>query len=170
VVPSVGNQLTTRTVWEYKHSRSWAGAAFYNLERTSAAPMKQLHGASKVPRNTHAILLVEDEVNFLELLGRFLSRRGYTVFRAPDADIAMDIYQKEKIDAVLLDIKLPRTSGCDLFAKMKTVNPAVKVVISSGYLDSDLEAQLLSAGARCAIHKPYSLKELEKVLQETIDS
>jgi two-component system nitrogen regulation response regulator NtrX len=124
--------------------------------------MKQLDNTSMVPGNPRTILLVEDEVKILELLGRFLSRRGYTVFRAPDADTAMDIYQKEKIDAVLLDIKLPKTSGCDLFAKMKTANPAVKVVISSGFLDVDLEAQLLSAGVRCAIHKTILVRRTRK--------
>jgi CheY-like chemotaxis protein len=143
---------------------------FNNPEHTSEELMKQLDGTSMAPGNPHTILLVEDEPKILELFDRYLSRHGYTVFRAADADSAMEIYQKEKIDAVLLDIKLPSTSGCDLFVKMKTVNPAVKVIISSGCVDVDLEAQLLSAGARCAIHKPYSLKELEKVLQETIES
>jgi DNA-binding NtrC family response regulator len=132
--------------------------------------MKQFHGTSAVPGNTHTLLVVDDEPRILELLERFLSKHGYTVFRASDADIAMDIYQKEKIDAVLLDIKLRTTSGCDLFKKMKIVNPAVKVVISSGYLDSALEAQLLHAGVQRAIHKPYALEELGKILQETIES
>ena len=132
--------------------------------------MKQFHGSSTVPRNPRTILLVEDDVKILELLGRFLSRHGYVVFQAPDAEIAMDIYKKEKIDAVVLDIKLPRTNGYDLFTKMKLMNPAVKVVISSGCVDSDLEAQLLNAGIRRALHKPYSLEELEKALQETIES
>jgi DNA-binding response OmpR family regulator len=132
--------------------------------------MKQFHGTSTVPDNPHTILLIEDEVKLLELLGRFLSRRGYTVFQAPDADIAMDVYKREKIDAVLLDIKLPRTSGYDLFTEMKIMNPAVKVVITSGYVDADLDAQLLNAGIRRALHKPYSLEELEKALQETIES
>jgi DNA-binding NarL/FixJ family response regulator len=71
----------------------------------------------------------------------------------------MEIYKREKIDAVLLEIKLPRTSGCDLFAKMKSMNPAVKVVISSGYVDADLEAQLLDAGVRSAIHTLLSNSE-----------
>ena len=132
--------------------------------------MNQFHSTSTVPRNPHSILVVDDERRILEVLERFLSRQGYSVFRAADADVAMEIYQKEKIDAVLLDIKLPRTSGYDLFTKMKIMNPAVKVVISSGCVDSDLEAQLLNAGIRRAIHKPYSLAELEKALQETINS
>jgi DNA-binding NtrC family response regulator len=132
--------------------------------------MKQIDGTWTARPNRHAILLVDDELKMLELLDRFLSRSGYTVFRAPEAETAMDIYQKEKIDAVLLDLKLPKVSGSDLFAKMKTVNPAVKVVVSSGYLDADLETQLLSAGVRSAIYKPYSLEELGKVLKEIIDS
>jgi CheY-like chemotaxis protein len=163
--------LTTGSLRRYKHSRSWGRSSVLttvNAHRETS--MKQFHGTTTVPDNPHIILLIEDELKLLEVLGRFLSRHGYTVFQAPDADIAMDVYEREKIDVVLLDIKLPRTSGYDLFTKMRIMNPAVKVVISSGCVDADLEAQLLNAGIRRALHKPYSLEELIKVLQETIDS
>jgi two-component system cell cycle sensor histidine kinase/response regulator CckA len=118
------------------------------------------------------ILVIDDEVKILQVLGRFLSKYGYDVLVASDADAAMDIYlrQKEKIDTVLLDINLSKGTGCDLFAKMKTANAGVKVVVTSGYLDPQVETRLLDAGVKRAIHKPYGLDEMARVLGEMINS
>jgi DNA-binding response OmpR family regulator len=118
------------------------------------------------------ILVIDDEVRILNVLDRFLSKYGYDVLVASDADAAMDIYlrQKEQIDTVLLDINLSKSNGYDLFAKMKAANAGVKVVVTSGYLDSQVETRLLDAGVKRAIYKPYRLDEMAKVLGETINS
>ena len=118
------------------------------------------------------ILVVDDEVRILNVLDRFLSKHGYDVLLASDADAAMDIYlrQKERIDTVLLDINLSKSNGYDLFAKMKAANADVKVVVTSGYLDSQVETRLFDAGVKRAIYKPYRLDEMAKILGEMIAS
>jgi DNA-binding response OmpR family regulator len=117
------------------------------------------------------ILAVDDDLTILNVLERFLSKCGYAVLIASDADVALATYlrHKEEIDGVLLDLNLANDKGYDLFAKMKTANAAVKVVITSGYLDPQLEKQLLSAGVECTVHKPYELAELRRILQSVID-
>jgi two-component system cell cycle sensor histidine kinase/response regulator CckA len=84
----------------------------------------------------------------------------------------MNVYlrQKQEIDAVLLDIELPKIDGWNLLSKMKAANPDVKVVVTSGFLDSQLELRLLNAGAKRAIEKPYQIEEMANTLQEVIDS
>ena len=121
--------------------------------------------------NKRTILLIDDEIRILHVLERFLSKSGYDVLLASDADAAMDIYlrQKEQIDTVLLDVNLSKSNGCDLFAKMKAAKAGVKVVVTSGYLDPQLETRLFDAGVKRAIHKPFRLDEMAKVLRETID-
>jgi len=86
--------------------------------------------------------------------------------------VAMNVYlrQKEKIDVVLLDIELSKIDGWNLLSKMKAANPDVKVVFTSGFLDSQLELRLLNAGAKRAIQKPYQIEEIANALQEVIDS
>ena len=118
------------------------------------------------------ILVVDDEAGILSVLERFLSKNGYAVLLASDANAAIDIYlrQKEKIDIVLLDINLSNNSGYDLFAKMKAANAGVKVVAASGYLNPEVTDQLLAAGVKCTLQKPYALTELIKILQEVIKS
>jgi DNA-binding response OmpR family regulator len=117
------------------------------------------------------ILAVDDDITILNVLERFLTNCGYAVLTASDADEALESYlgHKEEIDAVLLDLNLAKNRGYDLFAKMKTANAAVKVVVTSGYLDPQLEKRLLKAGVECTVHKPYELAELRKILRNVIE-
>jgi two-component system cell cycle sensor histidine kinase/response regulator CckA len=123
-------------------------------------------------KTSRIILVVEDEIRMLSILERCLSKYGYTVLLASDGEAAVNVYlrQKEKIDVVLLDIELPKIDGWNLLSKMKAANPDVKVVVTSGFLDSRLELQLLNAGAKRAIQKPYQIEEMANALQEVIDS
>jgi DNA-binding response OmpR family regulator len=123
-------------------------------------------------KNKRTILVIDDEIRILHVLERFLSKSGYDVLLASDADAAMEIYlrQKEQIDTVLLDIHLSKSNGYDLFAKMKAANAGVKVVVTSGYLDSQVETRLLDAGVKRAVYKPYRLDEMAKILGEMIAS
>jgi two-component system, cell cycle sensor histidine kinase and response regulator CckA len=117
------------------------------------------------------ILTVDDDITILNVLQRFLASCGYAVLIASDADEALESYlgHKEEIDAVLLDLNLAKDRGYDLFAKMKEANPAVKVIVTSGYLDPPLERRLLKAGVERTVHKPYELAELRKILRNVIE-
>ena len=79
---------------------------------------------------------------FVSWKGSF-RRHGYSILAASDGEQAIEIYRcyKPRIDAVLLDIRLPKTPGEEVFRRMKEENAAVKVVIASGYLAADLKSR-----------------------------
>ena len=66
----------------------------------------------------------------------------------PRTENRREIYRREarEIDAVLLDVRLPKKTGDQVFREMRTVNPAVKVVLASGYLDPKIKTDMTSAG------------------------
>ena len=131
----------------------------------------QKNGSSKTPGQVpETILIVDDERLMLRLLTKFFSRHGYSVLVASDGAEAIEIYRcyKPRIDAVLLDIRLPKTPGEEVFRRMKEENGAVKVVIASGYLAPDLKSELTFAGVKRFVNKPYVLNELLEVFQEVI--
>ena len=74
------------------------------------------------------LLIVEDEPLMVRLLERFFSRHGYKVLVAADGEQAIEVYCRYKlhIDAVLLDARLPKTTGEEVFRRMKDENPAVR--------------------------------------------
>src|SRR4030095_14757178 len=119
------------------------------------------------------LLLVEDEEMMVLLLKKTLSKHGYKVLVALDGEEALNLFHhhKHEIDVVLLDIGLPKTAGWDVILKMKEVDPDVKVVVSSGYIDPESKTKMHRVGVKDFIDKPYPpaavVETLEAVLERT---
>ena len=113
------------------------------------------------------LLVVEDETHLLELVRLTAEKRGFRVFAAKDGVEAIEVYQEhwKEIDTVLLDWGLPRLGGSAVFRKLKEMNPRVKVIGVSGYLDSNLRDNMLREGVQDFLQKPCTANEiLAKVL------
>jgi PAS domain S-box-containing protein len=116
------------------------------------------------------LLIVEDETHLLELVTLTAEKRGFRVFAAKDGEEAIEVYQKHwnEIDTVLLDWGLPRLGGTSVFRKLKELNPRVKVIGVSGYLDFDLRDRMLREGVQDFLQKPCTANEiLAKVLSSS---
>ena len=112
------------------------------------------------------VLVVEDEEAMVRLLTDVLSKAGYQTLTAMDGQEAIDLYHhhKEEIDIVVLDLGLPKVTGFDVMRKLKEQNPGVSIIITTGYLQPELKPELLQAGVKDCIYKPYSVDDLvEKV-------
>jgi CheY-like chemotaxis protein len=125
-----------------------------------------------VPGGSECILLVEDESTLLDVLSGLLKSKGYRVLVARDGYEAVSTYKdhKNEIAVVVSDLGLPKMTGQDAFMRMKSINPRVKVIFGTGYLDPELKTELLNLGARGFLSKPYSQAELLRRIRELIDS
>ena len=125
------------------------------------------------PGGTETVLLVEDEKSLLELLNMVLKSKGYNVVTAEDGVEAIEKYmqQKEKISLVLTDMGLPKLDGASVLLTLKEINPGLRVILASGYLEPQLRLDLLNAGAKGFVQKPYEataiLHEIRQVLDRT---
>jgi PAS domain S-box-containing protein len=120
-------------------------------KKLSAAPMKSAN------RNK-TILVAEDEEKMIYLLRKALLRNGCDVLIAEDGEQAIDLYhhRQQDIDAVLLDIGLPKIAGWEVILRMKKENPNVKVIVTSGYIEPDLKSKMQHAGVGGFVEKPYN--------------
>ncbi len=118
------------------------------------------------------ILLVEDEDLLRNLVESLLIAKGYKVLIAKDGPEAVKIYKEQykEIALVLTDMGLPKLSGIDEFKLLKKINPTVKVVLASGFLDPDIKSDLFLAGAKGFIQKPYNIDEVFQKIREAIDT
>lgn len=112
------------------------------------------------------ILLVEDELRMAENLKQVFTIKGYEVILALTGKDAIELYQKEKPDVVLLDLGLPDMNGRDVLKDIKTKRPELKVVIVSGYGEKDVEEELLKLGADYFLSKPVMPSKLYGILNE----
>jgi len=111
------------------------------------------------------ILLVEDNVSLSTWLAQALSRSGYAVDAARDAEAAIVMLQGQHFDAVVLDMGLPRMSGRELLVRLRHGGNDVPVLILTA--DAGLQARIagLNAGADDFLPKPFDLGELEARLR-----
>jgi len=117
------------------------------------------------------ILLVEDWEMVRELGVTILEKFGYTVLSAGDGQEALEVYEKEQgnISLVILDILMPRMDGKECLEGLLRINPAVKVIISSGVGHYDLINDIVKIGAKGAVNKPYSMRQLLGMVREVLD-
>jgi PAS domain S-box-containing protein len=118
------------------------------------------------------VLVVEDEEALVRLLKMLLPQAGYRVLAAMDGEEAIALYHDHtaEIDIVLLDLGLPKITGLDVIPKLKERNPHVKILITTGYLQPELKAELFRAGVKDCIHKPYLINHVVERLGSLLEN
>jgi signal transduction histidine kinase/ActR/RegA family two-component response regulator len=118
------------------------------------------------------ILLAEDEEVIREMAQLGLESKGYTVLTAPDGASALATFRErqEEIDLVIADMMMPCVSGPELFARMKEIDPGVRVIVSSGYSHDQEGRRMLRHGCLGYLQKPYNLDSLNQLVRNVLDS
>ncbi|MEA3438237.1 MAG: ATP-binding protein, partial [Thermodesulfobacteriota bacterium] len=122
-------------------------------------------------RGSETILLVDDEKRIRNLGVALLSQCGYTVLTAANGIEALTVYQakQKKIDLVILDLVMPEMDGHKCFQKLKSMNPEINVIMSSGYSVTGSSEDFESKGAKAFIDKPYEFHEMLETIRNTLD-
>jgi CheY-like chemotaxis protein len=136
------------------------------------ASEKQKEPQEDLPRGTETILVVEDEDILRDLLVKLLKMQGYTVIPACDGEEAFLRFSEhaDEIDLVLSDMGLPKRSGWDAFRMMQKINPKIRLLLASGYIEPAQKMEILKSDAVRFIHKPYKMEEVVGAVRETLDS
>ncbi len=106
------------------------------------------------------ILVLDDEKEIRDLVGRILKRKGYNYYSVANAEEAKNYLQSEKVDLVLCDIDMPGQSGLDFCRDLKTLRPDVAVVMVTGFDDPDIANRAIKAGAYGYVVKPIEPNDL----------
>ena len=118
------------------------------------------------------ILLVDDEQTILKPVSKFLKAAGYTVLTCKNGKEAISLYREyqKEIKIVILDLLMPVLSGRAAYEELKKINPNIKIILSSGYAYDKRIKELQEMGVSYFLKKPYTKKELFKVLEEVVRS
>lgn len=116
------------------------------------------------------ILFVDDEEYIRDLANRFLTRSGYRVITEEDCQKAVALYEKEQenISLVILDLMMPKIGGRSCLDALLKIQPNVRVLIASGYSDSDKRDELIQAGAKGFVGKPFEMAHLLKAVRDAL--
>lgn len=87
-----------------------------------------------MPKNTHLVLCVDDEVVGLRVRKILLERAGYSVLTACDGDSGLQLFASQPIEAVVLDYAMPGMHGGEVARKMRQTKPGVPILLLSAYV------------------------------------
>lgn len=118
------------------------------------------------------VMIVDDEEFVTILAQRVLTDEGYRVVAARDGFQAIETYRKlkDQIALIILDFTMPIMDGADVFAELLLINPAVPVVLSSGFAEQERLRSMLARGLRGFMPKPYTQQKLLMQIRSTLDA
>ena len=122
-----------------------------------------------IPGGGETILLIDDEEYILKIGKNILENFGYTTITAESGERAIEIFGREYIDLVILDVGMPGMGGHKCLRQLLNIDPKAKVIISSGYAANGKVRETLESGAIGFIGKPYRLKDMLNKIKDALD-
>jgi len=141
----------------------------YGLEREAAGKRHEVYG-----RPGGKILFMDDDESVRNMGVKLIARLGYEPVIAVDGGEAVKLYKEalssgEVFDAVILDLTVRSgMGGKETFVELRSLDPHVRAVISSGYIDDPIMSNYIEYGFKDAIAKPYESGRMKEVLQKII--
>jgi CheY-like chemotaxis protein len=111
------------------------------------------------------ILLVDDHVDSSRVISRMLQREGHSVEAALNCREALDAFEAEWFDLIILDIWLPDGDGCDLLVELRQIHPVKSIAITGNTIHGNIE-RVMRSGFDWFLPKPISADELSAAVSE----
>jgi len=135
-------------------------------EGAAAAASQALAPEGQPPSSSGTILVVDDEPMVRTTLQAMVEHCGFRVLLAADGEEAVAIFRAHaaEIVGVLLDLSMPRMDGAATLAALRQIQPEVKVILCSGYDESEATQRFTGQGLAGFLQKPYTLGKLKALL------
>lgn len=117
-----------------------------------------------MPEDKINILIVDDEVEFLNSTGQRLEVRGFEVFTAENGEKAIECAKNNPIDIALVDLKMPGISGEETLKRLKKAYDWMEIIILTGHGSVDSALDCIRSGAYEYLQKPCEMDKLLEVL------
>jgi two-component system response regulator AtoC len=115
------------------------------------------------------VLIVDDRLESLWESADYLKERGYSVSTCGESRKALEVFLKEKPDAVLLDVKMPGKNGFDLLKEIRTTNRRVCIIMLSAYGDAETVVKAVKLGADNFAEKGSDAEKLVITLEKELE-
>ena len=115
------------------------------------------------------VLIVDDEQDIREGSERILIRMGFKVSKAANGQEALDVFPKIKPTIVLLDLKMPGMDGMEVLERLKKIDPAIIVIVITGYATVETAIQAMKQGAYDFIPKPFEPDQLRLIVNRAAE-
>ena len=115
------------------------------------------------------ILVVDDEEQMRDLLAKVLERKGFQTSVCGDGTEALAFLEKEPVDLVVTDVRMPGLGGMEALRAVKELNPDIVVIIMTAFGSIDQAVQAVKEGAYDYINKPFKIDEMLLTIEKALD-
>ena len=146
----------------------------FDLPASLEDPPRQPPAPASMPTGTERLLVMDDDEALRVLFKAVLTSLGYDVQAAADGAEAVALYETAKatdkgFDAVILDLTVTGgMGGLEAAAKLKELDPSLKLIVSSGYSDAPVMSHFAEYGFEAVIVKPWTVREMSEVLRRVL--
>lgn len=112
------------------------------------------------------VLLVDDEVEYLDVLVKRLRKRKLSLLSASSGEEALRLVQEHPVDVAVLDVKMPGMDGISVLKEIKKINPSIEVLMLTGHANVEVALEGMALGAFDYLMKPVDFDELLYKLQD----
>ncbi len=110
------------------------------------------------------VLVVDDDTGLQSMFKLFLKKQGFSRIVVGTGAEALAALQKQKFELCFLDLQLPDTTGDEVYKAAKEIQPAMPIVIITGYPDSQMLDNILKLGPVTVLKKPLRVESLQQTM------
>jgi len=124
---------------------------------------QQIEGPKQAIGKT--VLVVDDELKILEVVPLMLKKFGYNVIIAKNGEEAIKLFERNKPDLVLLDVRMPVLDGCNAYSCIKDKNPNAKIVFMTAYATDTCVREIIKSQNTTLLEKPFNSSTMKNMIE-----
>jgi len=110
------------------------------------------------------ILIVDDHEATLMMLDEVFKRVGFTTHLATCGIQAIEIAERDELDVILLDDKMPFMDGLEVLKRIKEINHDIPIILMSTYGENIVKQEIMELGASSFVTKPFDIYEIRDIV------
>ena len=118
----------------------------------------------------HQVMVVDDDSAHRTMLRTLVGRWGYEILEADDGESAIAAVTDRPVDLILMDIRMVRVSGIEALERIKSINPAIPIVLMTAYASIEMAVDALKKGAYDYLTKPLDFDKLRLTLDRALEN
>jgi PAS domain S-box-containing protein len=147
-----------------------AGARFRVCFPAAAIEATRPPAPQPVREHRRSVLVIDDEEAVRNIVRAVLSRAGYSVLTAADGLAGLELFRsrESQVSLIILDVSMPRMSGSEVLAEIRKAGSQVKILITSGYPESEAMAHIRQEDIAGFLQKPFTVRQVAALIANVL--